>query len=98
MEQQILANTSDLEQANVKELNKLIINNEGKIKVVSSSLYEYLSYSTYSKFIVYSISPEQYSKLLTLINNQDLPDISSIIENSSPILYHDYKVDEKKLW
>ena len=97
MEQQILANTSNLEQSNVKELNKLIINNKGKTEVLSSSLYEYLNYSSYSKFIVYSISPEQYDKLVTLINNQDISDISKVMENASPILYNDCEAKEKNI-
>ena len=97
LEQQILSNTPSLEPSRVKELDKLIINNKGKIKVLFSNLYEYLNYSTYSKFIVYSISQEQYNKLLTLINNQDLPDISNIIENASPILYHDCKTNAKNI-
>ena len=94
LEQQILANT---EQSNVKELNEIILYNKGKSKVVSSNLYEYLNYSTYSKYIVYSISKEQYNKFLTLINNRDLSSISSIIENSIPILYHDFKTNEKNI-
>lgn len=97
LEQQILAHTSDLEQSNVKKLNKLIINNEGEIKVLARSLYEYLNLASYSKFIVYSISAEQYDKLVTLINNQDISDISKIIENASPILYHDYEAEEKNI-
>ena len=97
LEQQILINTSDLEQSNVKELNKLIINTKGKTKVLPSSLYEYLKYYSYSKFIVYSISPKQYDKLVTLINNQDISDISKVIENASPILYHDCEANEKNI-
>lgn len=97
LEQQILDNTSNLEQSNVKELDRLILSSKGKIKVLSSSLYEYLNYSTYSKFIVYSISLEQYNKLLTLINNQDLSDISNVFKNASPILYYDHKINDKKI-
>lgn len=97
LEQQILVNTSDLGQSNVKELNKLIINNKGKIKVLSSSLYEYLNCSSYSKFIVYSISLEQYDKLVTLSNNQDISDISEVIKSASPILYYDYETKEKNI-
>ena len=82
LEQQILINTSDLEQSNIKELNKLIINNKDEMKILSSSLYEYLKCSSYSKFIVYSISPEQYDKLKVLINNQDISDILKVIENN----------------
>lgn len=94
LEQQILDNTSDLKQSNVKELNKLIINNKGKTRVLSSNLYEYLKCSSYSKFIVHSISQEQYDKLEVLINNQDTTDISKVIENACPILYHDYNEKE----
>lgn len=97
LEQQILANTADLEQSNVKELEKLIINNKDKTKVLSSSLYEYLKYSSYSKFIVYSISLEQYDRLVTLINNQDISNISKTMENAIPILYHDCEAKEKNI-
>lgn len=97
LEQQILVNTANLEQSNVKELNKLIINNKGEIKVLSDNLYEYLKRSSYLKFIVYSISPEQYDKLVTLINNQDISDISKVIQNASPILYHDCEAKEKNI-
>ena len=61
------------------------------MKILSSSLYEYLKCSSYSKFIVYSISPEQYDKLKVLINNQDISDILKVIENANPILYHEAK-------
>ena len=97
LEQQILANTSDFKQSNVKALNKLIMKNKGKTKVLSSSLYEFLEYSSYSKFIVYSISIEQYDKLITLINNRDTSDISEIMENASPILYYDCEAKEKNI-
>lgn len=91
LEQQILINTSDLEQSNVKELNKLIINNKGKIKILSSNLYEYLNFSSISDFIVYSVSLEQYEKLVALVSNQDVCDISRIIGDVSPILYNESK-------
>ena len=62
-------------------------------------MYEYLNYATYSNssFIVYSVSQEQYSKLLTLINNQNLSDISSVIAKSKPILYHDHKTGDENI-
>lgn len=97
LEQQILFNTADLEQSKVKKLDKLIKKSNGEIKVLGNTLYNYLTYSTYSSFIVYSISKEQYNQLLTLIINQDSPDISSVFENASPILYHDYKIDDKNI-
>lgn len=85
-----MTHTSDLEQMNVKELNQLIINRKGKMKILSRSLYEYLKYSSSSRFVVYSISSKQYNELIALINNQDTSDIPKSIENASPILYHDY--------
>lgn len=97
LEHQILVNTSDLEESNVKELNKLIISNKGEINVMSSNLYEYLENFSSSKFIVYSIYPEQYDKLETLINNQDIFNISKVIKNASPILYHNHKAKEKNI-
>lgn len=89
LEQQILINTSDLDQSNVKELNKLIINNKGKIKVLSRNLYEHLKFSSVSDFIVYSVSPEQYEKLIALLGNQDVCDVSRVIGNVSPILWNE---------
>ncbi len=89
LEQQILINTSDLEQSNVKELNKLIINNKGKIKVLSRNLYEHLKFSSVSDFIVYSVSPEQYEKLIALVGNQDVCDVSRVIGNVNPILWNE---------
>ena len=90
LEEQILANTSDINPFNIKELNKIVINKDSKIRFLTSSLYEYLEYSSYSKFIVYSISLEQLSELETLINNQNISDILKIMKNATPILYHDY--------
>ncbi len=97
LEQQILDNTSDIEQSNVKELNGLIISNNGQTKVSSNNLYEYLKLASVLNFIVYSISPEQYDELETLISNQDISDISKVMENASPILYHDRKAKEKSI-
>lgn len=91
LEQQILVNTSDLEQSNVKELGKLIRSDKGKIKLLSCNLYEYLKFSSISKFIVYSVSPEQYDKLTLLIDKSDVCDATKVIENDSPILCNQIK-------
>lgn len=91
LEQQILTNTSDLDQSNVRELKRLIINNKGKIEVLFRTLYEYLNSFYYSKFIVYSVSSEQYDKLITLIDSQDVYDVTKVIGNVTPILYNDAK-------
>lgn len=91
LEQQILVNTSDLEQSNVRELGKLIRSDKGKIKLLSCNLYEYLKFSSISKFIVYSVSPEQYDKLTLLIDKSDVCDATKVIENDSPILCNQIK-------
>lgn len=94
LEQQILANTSDLEPSKVKELKELIRNNKGKLEELPNTLYEYLKfYSHYSKFIMYSISLEQYNKLAELANNQGIFDHSKLVEKANPILYH--KIEEE---
>lgn len=97
LEQQILDNTSNLDQSHVKVLDELIINSGDKFKIYHSNLYEYLNYLTNSRFIVYSISANQYNKLLEFANNQDSLNISSIIKNATPILYHDYKINDKNI-
>lgn len=88
LEQQILIHTSDLKQSSIKELNKLIKSYKGKINVLSTNLYEYLKFFSASNFIVYYISKEQYDKLRSLIDNQDICDISKTVGKSSPILYN----------
>ena len=45
-------------------------------------------FSSVSNFIVYSVYPEQYEKLIALVGNQDVCDVSRIIGNVSPILYN----------
>ncbi len=97
LEQQILTNTTNLNPKNIKKLSKLIINHEGQTKVLSSTLYEYLNYSTYSNYIIYSVSKEQYQKLLMLLTNKDTSNISSIIKTATPILYHNYQANNKNI-
>jgi len=91
LEQQILIYTSDLEQSNVRELSELVRSNKGKIQGLSSNLYEYLKFSSYTNFIVYSVSLEQYDKLMALIDNQASCDVPKVIGNVSPILYNESK-------
>lgn len=87
LEQQILINTSDLEQSNIKELNNLIIRKNGKNKILLNNLYEYLNFSLSSNFIVYSISLEEYNNVLAVIKYYQ--DDSLQLTNSNPILYHE---------
>ncbi len=97
LEQQILIHTSAIEQSKVKELNGLIISQKGNVRVLSNSLYEYLRCSSYSKFIVCSVTLEQYSNMEAFIHNQDMSDISKIFQNASPILYYDYASKENAI-
>ena len=46
---------------------------------------------------MYSISLEQYNKLLTLINNQGLSDIANIVYDAKPILYFNPEIDDKNI-
>lgn len=97
LEQQILDNTSNLDQSHIKVLDELIISSGDKLKIYHGNLYEYLNYITNSRFIVYSLSSNQYNKLLELLNNQDLSSISTIIKNATPILYYDYKINDENI-
>ncbi len=96
LEQQILSNTRGLEQSSVKELDKIIINNKGKMKVLHSNLYEYLNYATCSDFIVYSLPQEQYSELLESINKKDLTNAHCDF-NADPILYYDHNANKNNI-
>lgn len=94
LEQQILGNTSDLVQSNVKKLDKVIINNKDEFKILSVNLYDFLNNFVDQNYIVHSISLEQYNKLVTLIKNKDTFDIEKIMKNSTPILYYDCEAKE----
>lgn len=89
LEEQILSNVPDLDNSKVKELNDLVIIKKGEVRVLYMNLYKYLSHTPYTKRIMLSISLEQYNKLVEQIDKQDMSDISEIIKNASPILYHD---------
>lgn len=97
LEQLMLENMLDLEQSNVKELNALLRINENKLNVLNSSLYEYLNCSSYSKYVVYSISLEEYNKVLELVKNHEDPDIPKTLLNGCPILYHNHEINEKDI-
>ncbi len=86
LEQQILINIPELESTNIKKLDELITINKNEIKTLSYNLYEYLSYDF--NFIVYSISKEDYTKL---IKAQEILDSQSIIDSANAILYHKSK-------
>ena len=93
LEQQILANSTDLDQNHVKQLSNIIQVNKSTMQVRSMNLYEYLAYCPDQTFTIYSISSGQYNKLITKINNKMNMDtnISKIVKNARPILYHEEK-------
>lgn len=95
LEEQILSNVPDLDNSKVKELSNLVIIKKDEEYILDMNLYRYLTHTPYTKRIIFSISLEQYDRLVEQIDKQDTPDISEIIKNASPILY--LKKDEKTL-
>lgn len=96
LEQQILDNTLDIDQANVKELNEILKVSKNRIEILSSSLYEFLKFSSYTKYVVYSLPLEQYSKIVELITNSKGKGIPRTLLQASPILYHNPE-EEKRI-
>lgn len=69
LEQQILINTKDMQNEKSKKLFNEVIEIEKKhVRIVSYNIYDAIELSHEDKFIVYSISLEQYSNLVSLIN------------------------------
>lgn len=96
LEQQILFNTTDLEHSKTKELDKVIVIYDQKIKTLSSNLYDYLKNPS-KNIIVYSISLEQYNKLIATIDTKSISEIIKIKENANPILYYTDSVNDNIL-
>ncbi len=96
LEQQILDNTLDIDQANVKELNEILKVSKDKIEILSSSLYEFLKFSSYTKYVVYSLPLEQYRKIVELMTNSKGKGVPRTLLQASPILYHNPE-EEKRI-
>lgn len=97
LEEQILLHTEDMEVGSKKELTNVIkiANNSGKI--LSCSIYEILNLFDRDKFVVYSISKEQYTNLIKLINKEKVDEIKSITGPEQGLVIHKTKEDFIKL-
>lgn len=97
LEQQILLHTKDMEIGKNKDLTNVIkiANNNGRI--LSCSIYEVLQLFDNDKFVVYSISQEQYNNLTNLIGEEKIDDIKSIIGPEQGLVIHRTKDDFIKL-
>lgn len=97
LEQQILLYTKDMKIGENKELTNIIkiTNNNGG--VLSCSIYEALKLFDSEKFVVYSISQEQYSNLIKLISEEKIDDIKSAIGPAQGLVLHKSKDDFIKL-
>lgn len=97
LEEQILLHTKDMELGTNKELTNVIkiANNNGRI--LSSNIYEILNLFDKDKFVVYSISQEQYNQLATLIDEEKVDEIKSIIGPEQGLIIHKTKDDFIKL-
>ena len=97
LEQQILLHTKDMEIGSNKRLSNVIkiINDSGR--VLSANIYEILNLFDREKFVVYSVSPEQYASLIKLISEEKIEDIKSLIGAHQGLLLHKQKDDYIKL-
>ena len=93
LEQQILLHTNDMEIGKSKELTNVIkiANNNGR--VLSANIYEILNLFDRDKYVVYSVSPEQYTSLIKLISEEKIEDIKSLIGAHQGLLLHKKKDD-----
>lgn len=97
LEKQILLHTEDMEIGSKKELTNVIkiANNSGR--VLSCNIYEILNLFDRDKFVAYSISNEQYTNLIKLIDEEKVDEIKSIIGPEQGLVIHKTKEDFIKL-
>jgi hypothetical protein len=94
LEQQILFSTDNVKPGKSKKLNSVLkIENNG-IKIISCNVYEMLQLFADDKFVVYSISQEQYD---TLMKADSIDTIKYVTKNSQCLLLHKTKDDFIKL-
>lgn len=93
LEQQILLHTQDMKIGNGKELSNVIkiVDNSGRI--LSCNIYEIINLFDREKFVVYSVSLEQYSSLIKLISEDKIGNIKSLIRTHQGLLLHNKKDD-----
>lgn len=97
LEEQILLHTEDMEIGKNKVLTNVIKieNNNGVI--LPWSIYEILELFVDDKFVVYSVSQEQYCHLTNLIVEEKIDDTKSIIGPEQGLVIHKTKDDLIKL-
>lgn len=89
LEQQILINTKDMQNEKIEKLfNEFIEIEKNHVRIVSYNIYNAIELSHEDKFIVYSISLEQYSNLVSLINENKQDNIKSIIDIKQGLALH----------
>lgn len=89
LEQQILLHTNDLDVGKRKELNKVIKFIENSGEVLSCNLYEVIRFFDDIKFVVYTVTQEQYNELTKLTGQENIGDIESIIGPAQGLLVHE---------
>lgn len=96
LEQQILLETSNLKinESTVSE-NAIKVSN-GKRKVTSVDLYKLIQIYTGDEYFAYTISEEQYDKLVKVIHSKS-GDIDSIIKGANILLVGDEKDNSTKV-
>ena len=93
LEQQILLHTNDMEIGKSKELTNVIKIANDCGRVLSANIYEILNLFDRDKFVVYSVSPEQYTSLIKLISEEKIEEIKSLIGVHQGLLLHKKKDD-----
>jgi len=93
LEQQILLHTKDMEIGKNKQLSNVIKITNDNGRVLSANIYEILNLFDREKFVVYSVSPEQYASLIKLISEEKIEDIKSFIGAHQGLLLHKQKDD-----
>lgn len=97
LEQQILLHTKDMKIGENKKLSNVVKIENNKGKILALTLYETIDIFDRDKFVVYSISQEQYNDLIKMIREEQSSDIKSIIGNAQGLLIHKTKDDFIKL-
>ena len=97
LEEQILLNTSDMIIGKNRKLNNVVRYSNNEAKVLQCSIYGILQLFDNEKFVVYSISDEQYNNLTKLISEGKKETIKSLIGQAKCLLTHREKNSVIKL-
>ena len=91
LEEQILFNTNDMIIGGNRKLNNVIRFSNTEARVLSCSIYDILQLFDNEKFVVYSISLEQYNNLIKLVDEGKKEDIKSATKHAIGLLTHKEK-------